>query len=242
MARSQITDLLQVYPFWLFDTGPFSSLSLPLLTPLFGFSTISAPEITTEFTEISEANWIFKKKILKKGDVSNMTLTRGVTFYDSDFWRWMISALTGNMTGIHIGPINVQVGGYTPRRYLMLIQFMAHPGSLAGVGGPNAGSIIGSSLTQLAFFGLGAALTGASLSSVFSLEGAITGAAGLLSAAGVGGAFEFVSRLPAKAWLLHQVMPARYKVGGDFDALSSAISIAELEIAVEMVEEISLAA
>jgi len=55
------------------------------------------------------------------------------------------------------------------------------------------------------------------------------------------GAFEFAARIPAKAWLLHQVMPARYKVGTDFNAQSSALSIAELELQIEMVEEISLA-
>ena len=233
MARSVVTDILQVYPFWLFDAGPFSPSALPLLTPLFGFTNITAPEITTEFQEISEANWIFKKKILKKGDVSNMTLQRGIVFYDSDFWRWMIAALTGDMTGLRFGtgPINLPIGGYTPRRNLMLVQFFTRS--------PFSPGNVGTAAIEGTLFGLGAAFTG-SLASVASLGTAVFGAASLLSGLGVG-PFEFAARLPAKAWFLHQCMPARYKTSQDFDALSSAMSIAELEIAVEMVEEISLA-
>jgi hypothetical protein len=59
-------------------------------------------------------------------------------------------------------------------------------------------------------------------------------------AGGTIGPFEFTARLPAKAWLLHGCLPARYKAGSDFDAGSSAVSLQQLEIAVEMVEEISL--
>ena len=223
--------------FWLFDAGPFSPFALPLLTPLLGFSSITAPEITAEFQEISEANWIFKKKIIKKADVSNITLSRGVTFYDSDFWRWMMAALTGDMTGIKftipgipVG-IGLQVGGYTPRRMLMLVQFFTRSPINPGAGGEAA--------IEAGLFLTAAGLTGAGLSSVLSLNAVLLAASAALTAAAPG-AFEFAARIPAKAWLLHQCLPARYKVGGDFDALSSAVSIAELELAVEMVEEVSL--
>jgi hypothetical protein len=237
MARSVVTDILQVMPFWLFDTGPFTPLALPILTPLFGFSTITAPEIITEYQEISEANWIFKKKILKKGDVSNITMTRGVTFYDSDFWRWIMAALTGDMTGIKfnigIAPTGMPIGGYTPRRMLMLVQFFTRS--------PVNPGAVGTAALEAGLFATGAALTGASMLSVLSVGTLEFGAAALLSAFGVG-PFEFAARIPARAWLLHNCMPARYKPSGDFDAMSSALSIAELEMAVEMVEEISLAA
>ena len=64
-------------------------------------------------------------------------------------------------------------------------------------------------------------------------------------AAGAGGAvnfgpFEFTPRLPAKAWLLHDCIPTRFKSGSDFDAASGDVSIAEIEFAPEMFEEISL--
>lgn len=214
-------------------------MSLPLLTPLFGFSTITAPEITAEFQEISEANWIFKKKILKRADVSNMTLTRGVVFYDSDFYRWMMASITGDMTGIKWGSLlAIPVGGYTPRRMLMLVQFFAR----APV---NLNSTLGSAATtvvELGLFATGAAMTGGNALSGAIIAGLEVGLTAGLSALGAGGAVEFAARLPARAWLLHNCVPTRYKVSQDFDALSSQLSIAELELTVEMLEEFSLAA
>jgi hypothetical protein len=55
------------------------------------------------------------------------------------------------------------------------------------------------------------------------------------------GPFEFIERVPAKAWFLHECVPTRFKSGGDFDARSGEISIAELDLIPEMIEEISLA-
>lgn len=214
-------------------------MSLPLLTPLFGFSSITAPEITTEFQEISEANWIFKKKILKKADVSNMTLTRGIVFYDSDFYRWMISAVTGDMSGLKFGNLlAIPIGGYTPRRMLMLVQFFTRtPVNLNNTLGAAASTVV-----ELGLFAAGAAMTGGNALSGALIAGLEVGLTAGLSALGAGGAVEFAARLPARAWLLHNCMPARYKASQDFDAASSGLSIAELELAVEMVEEFSLAA
>jgi len=54
------------------------------------------------------------------------------------------------------------------------------------------------------------------------------------------GPAEVAPRLPGKAWMLYGALPSRYKTGGDFDASSGAVSIAELEIAYEYFDEISL--
>jgi hypothetical protein len=78
------------------DVAPVEALSLPIFTPLSGFATITSPEITLETQEIKEGNWHFKRTAIKGADVSQMTLTRGVTFANSDFWRWVIAAVTGN--------------------------------------------------------------------------------------------------------------------------------------------------
>lgn len=100
MTRPLLTDLLQVHSFWLMDVAPIDPLALPVLTPLFGFSSISMPSIDIEMVEISEANWFFRKKVAKSASVSDITLTRGVTFYDSDFSRWILGAL--KLSLIHI--------------------------------------------------------------------------------------------------------------------------------------------
>ncbi len=53
-------------------------------------------------------------------------------------------------------------------------------------------------------------------------------------------AWEAAAFLPGKAWLLWDAVPIRYKAGGDFDALSGAVSIAELEIQPWAVTELTL--
>ena len=69
---------------------------------------------------------------------------------------------------------------------------------------------------------------------------AITGAA-VASGSGVQlGPFEFTPRMPAKAWILYGCLPARYKSGGDMDASDANISIQELELSVEYLDELSL--
>ena len=48
--------------------------------------------------------------------------------------------------------------------------------------------------------------------------------------------------MPARAFLLKDCIPTRYKMGSDFDATSGQVSIAELEIHPHYIEEIALAA
>jgi len=49
------------------------------------------------------------------------------------------------------------------------------------------------------------------------------------------------TRIPARAWFLSGCLPTRYKAGGDFDAASSDVSIQELELQPELVEEMTIA-
>ncbi len=41
MARRVLTDLMQVYPFWLFDVFPVEPSALPVFNPLLVFSSCS---------------------------------------------------------------------------------------------------------------------------------------------------------------------------------------------------------
>lgn len=68
--------------------------------------------------------------------------------------------------------------------------------------------------------------------------------AALAGAVGIGpeiGITSLAERTPGRAWLLHGCLPTRYKAGSDFDATASDVSIAELEISPEHVDEITLA-
>ena len=46
-------------------------------------------------------------------------------------------------------------------------------------------------------------------------------------------------QIPGKAWMLYGCIPTRYKGASDFDAMSSDVSVQELEIQPEAIEELS---
>jgi len=246
MARSNLTDYLQNYPFWLMDVAPIEPLALPLFTPLLGFSAITAPEITVEIQDVVEANWFFKRKVVKGAEASPMTLMRASKWYDGDFYKWMMAALMGD-TGGRGGALGAfAIGGATPRRDLLLVHFLSRS-PLA----PGLDSAAVATAGVLALQGTATALT-ATANQVTNLGSAGLSAAALGAAAAIGtsigfsatgkplGPFEFAPRIPAKAWMLYGCVPSRYKSAGDFDATDGAISIQELEIAVESWDELNL--
>jgi phage tail-like protein len=222
------------------DLGPSDPLSFPIFTPLFGFSACTAPEMQADVIEINEGNWYFTRKVLKRANISPITLQRGTRYYDSDFWRWMLAGVTGDTAGFDIGIPLLRVGGPTYRRDLLLIQYF----SKFTLGTNFLESLAATAATAI----------GASIATGLAEQGAIatanllglTGATALLSeATGLNlniGPADLVARVPAKMWLLHDCIPIRYKASGDFDAASSAVSVAELDLACEYFEEIALSA
>lgn len=105
------------------------------------------------------------------------------------------------------------------RRTLYLMQFL---GLRSGTG--LAQTVVGASVGALSAVAAGG-----------GVGGAVTGAAG---GAIIGGFID--NRIPGRCWTLHDAVPTRYKAGSDFDASSSAISIMELEVQPEYVEEITV--
>lgn len=234
MARQVVSDFLQDSAFWLMDVAPIEPLAIPIFSPLAGFSTISAPELTLETADITEGNYLFRRKVVKRADVGTITLQRGAKFYDSDFNRWVMAALRGSTEGFNIGSLTGAggiggIGGPTPRRDLLLIQYFRRT-ALSTVTTAVTGAALNAALV-----GTAAALTG---------EGAL-GVAGAVASIGLAvsplGPFEIYPKIPARAWLLTGCLPTRYKTGSDFDAASGQVSIMELDIAPESMEEISLA-
>ena len=245
MARTPTFDHLRDSNFWLLDVAPIDAVSLPIFTPIIGFNTVSAPEITLDVTQISEGNSSFStRQVVKGASVGNVTMTRGVTFFDSDFWRWTIAAARGSTGGRDTelvreatGNPTFEVGGLTYRRSLLLIHFFRN------FGFPGVSSGAGNTAATIA----GAAVSGGTISTAVGFDQGT--AAGVASAvqlaameiwAGISGNGSV--KVPARAFLLRGCIPVRYKTGGDFDASSGQVSIQELEVAVESVEEISLAA
>lgn len=164
------------------DIPSASLLEWPVFTPIFGFTSISAPELTIETQPVQEGNWFFPKHLVKSGGVGAITLSRGVTFVDADFYVWMVSVLSGNKI--------LNVGGVSPRRSFLLIHFFQR----------------------------------------FLVQGDLKL-----------GPFEFAARVPARAFLLKNCVPTRYKAGTDFSAQDGSISLAEIDLQPEGIEEINLA-
>lgn len=237
MARNVHTDFLQDNAFWLMDVAPIEPLALPVFTPIAGFSAITAPEIQLEVLDINEGNSLWRKKLVKKADVGAITLSRGASFWDADFNRWLMAALRGNTEGyaVGVGGFNaglLGLGGATPRRDLLLIQYFRRtPLNLVATTVTGAAANV-----ALA----GAAALGANFSGA-GAAGAVQAAALVGLAVSPLGPFELYPKVPARAWLLRGCLPTRYKVGSDFDATSGQVSIMELDVQPEQVEEISLA-
>lgn len=96
MAQRRFLDMMQIYPFWVFDASGFEGNPLfSVFDPVLGFSSCSTPEITVEAKDIQRGNWEFKTRVVKAADVSAISLQRGARFYDSDFYNWISNAIRG---------------------------------------------------------------------------------------------------------------------------------------------------
>jgi phage tail-like protein len=209
LEKVRILDYLQNFNFHAFD------LSIPLpgitvFTPTFGFNSITSPSVSLGIEEISEGNYEFKHKVYN-GDVEveAITFTRGVKLIDSDFWRWVVNAITG-YKGYEDEGIGGKIGqeinqfikkNYKLRRDILVVQFTGANWDLLGIE-----------------------------SGVSSLLSTMT--AGILNLRNLG-----LARIPGKAWLLKNCIPMDYKAGSDLSADSEDISIAELTVACEYFEE-----
>ena len=201
-----------------------------MLSPLFGFSTITSPTISLETEEIKDGTYQFPRQLAKGASVGSISFERAASPFDSDFYDWITHAIYGSKVSSSGGSLSHAITGAlgnhsgigTWRRKLVIIQFtginMAPPGDVSVAGA----------------LGITAALAG--------LTAAIGPEALLGVGLGIGGVgpFEFSPKLPARGWVLHGCIPTSYRAASDFDARSGQISIMNLEVQPEYVEEWSL--
>jgi len=108
MARSIDTDPLMVANFALMELssdGP--SLRKGGVLPLsrgrsssngiyIGFQSISMPEVSVEYQDITEGNWPYPHKVpLTKASTGDVTITQAVVPTSSDFYVWIFQTLWG---------------------------------------------------------------------------------------------------------------------------------------------------
>lgn len=249
MARSALLDNLQVYRFWLLDISVLDSLSVPVLNPLMGFSSITAPEITSEVVEIQEGNWFFKRKVIGKAGVSSITLTRGATVWDKDFYNWIIHTISGESPGesgqggLLANTVNAAFGAGvagsahsnpSPRRNLLLVQFFPRNPFFDDVASALAltGQTVGD-ISSGTTAGLGLRVAAQNLNNA---QDRIQSLSNTISF----GPPSLITLIPARAWVLYNCIPSRYRASQDFNARSSDVSLMELTVEPEDIEEILL--
>lgn len=238
MPRTRFLDVLQSHLFWAFDA---SGQGVPVFNPLFGFSRITSPEISAEIETFKDGTFLYNRSVVKGGSVGPVIFERAASMFDCDFYDWIMFTLHGNKDfedGGTLGKLANGLAGLlggapaSPRRNLLIVQFTninlaGSGGGLAATGVRIAGTVAASALAAAAFGAGGGIALAAGV------------AAGASSIIGLG-PFAFAMRIPARAWLLHNCLPTRYKSGSDFDASNAQISLQELEVMPEHIEEFSL--
>lgn len=248
MPRLRLFDVLQDHYFWAFDAS--NAGGIPIFNPLFGFSKISAPEIGVEIEQFKDGTFLYNRSVAKGGTVSPVLFERGASMFDADFYTWIVHTLHGNKDfegGGTLGRVAAGILGTSntpnPRRNLLIVQFTTY--NLAAVSNninnPILAGAVAAGMAAVGALGVAAAgggLTGSISGGVASVASSVSGSTDV---ANVGiGPFSFATRIPARSWLLHNCLPVRYRSGNDFDASSGAVSLMELEVQPEYIEEFSL--
>lgn len=115
MPRHPLFDFLQNHRFLLYDITWEPTVPPWALSPLAGFASVSAPSMTIETEDISEGNAFFPYHAISSGTIGQVTLTKGVSFMEKDFWNWIVAVLKGDAQSLWGG-----ISG--SRRNLLLIQ------------------------------------------------------------------------------------------------------------------------
>jgi phage tail-like protein len=214
MARSQLNDSLLSHEFHLIDVDIKPPFNPPfVLWPTAGFSSITAPEVDIQTEEITEGTSDYTYKVLKQASTNNVTLTKGVSMFNSDFWRWIVGALSGKreesiglgVTGAPIAPAR--------RRNLLLIQSSGL--SVEGI---------------MSILHHGSPLEKVKATTLIPAAGITQTVSAAVSFLSQGVADLNMLAVPGRAYMLFDCLPVRYKAAGDFDANSVGISLEELDL------------
>jgi phage tail-like protein len=125
MARSAWKDILRNDSFYLLDLS-LGELSFATQLIQAGFKSCTMPELTIQTQDVREGNFPIPRKIITGGGVNNITMTKGATWYDSDFWRWISRTLMGSTSGLQFGSIGMSDSKF--RKDFVLMQFLKGTG------------------------------------------------------------------------------------------------------------------
>jgi phage tail-like protein len=214
MARTQIRDELLSHEFHIIDVDIQPPFNPPLvLWPTAGFSAISSPEMTAETDTITEGTSDYVYTVLKKCSTTPVVLSKGVSMFNNDFYKWIVGAISGKNDSTLGLTATVSVIPPARRRNLLLIQSSGL--SVEGIMEimETGGIMDKMRATQLL---PAAGITAAASAAVSTLSQGVTDL-NLLA-------------VPGRAYMLFDCLPIRYKAAGDFDANTLAVSVEELEL------------
>ncbi len=142
--RARILDYGQVNSFNVVDISMDTS---PAFVVPVTFSQCTVSELQVQTETIKEGTWYFSRKVIIGAEVSSILLSRGLLSYDSDFWRWILSAITGKMKRKNL--LLLQYSGYNPlAKYTSTIGLAGAGIGLLGAGvGMAGGSSVGGALS-----------------------------------------------------------------------------------------------
>lgn len=205
-----------------------------MFSPLFGFSSISAPSISLETEEVKDGTFQFPRHLAKGASVGSVSFERAASPFDSDFYDWITHAIYGSKVSSSGGSLSHAItnalgaksGLESWRRKIVIIQF---------TGINVAPDLSPDSIT-------GRAAVAAGVAALAGLGALVGGGVGLAANIGIGalGPFSLSPKLPARGWVLHGCVPINYRAASDFDARSGNISLMSLEVQPEYIEEWSL--
>jgi phage tail-like protein len=122
VTHSRFFDLLQTHRFWLLDLIPSTTFPFFVLgSPMYGFASITAPEITLQTREIKQLNSMWTTVAYEGGGCGPITLTRGARMNDDTLYDWVKRAMRGSdmvqrtMLLIHYTGVNAfqEAGGFS---------------------------------------------------------------------------------------------------------------------------------
>ncbi len=97
MARAQATDFLHSMRFFVnvVDNNNVYNTSPHPNHPDAGFSACTVPEATIEAVEYKEGQFLYTRKYPGNPTYGDVTLSRGVTRGDTQFWSWISTVIEG---------------------------------------------------------------------------------------------------------------------------------------------------
>lgn len=181
--------------FFLERIGLFGEVGA-FLRDFVGFSKVSIPSVTLGTEDFKEGTWPFRRRVVTEASLGTLTLEKGVTRFDSSFWRWAMGAVNGKMG-----------------RQQLIIQLLHRTREPALPPGRAADRLKSAEL-------VGSLNVAGSQLTALQLKPTIL--------------------TVAKQWIVHEAIPVGVKPASDLDATSPEVSIMELEVQGNWMEETEL--